>query len=311
MQSEDPDALSATSASMIAPSSLFDSQEAANKAITYTACQTVFGTAKLVERILAHLPAKQLFVDQRVCKAFANAIASSPSIQVKMFRRLPHHSQKQASGSADSSMEGKPPAQQEVSGGAQLATNPQPCPVLSPWLVVVPGMRKCTKGMRVRPRDVKVQFRWRRSARQCFVTTKDDSYLDTYFCDPPCRTITVQQTYLIDGDDLENTQDVQMDRPMTIREVLDKALDQTGPITDSFSQEPLIQCGTMRAVMEFYEQGKGCTDGSKTVLSKVEFVLHGVHHPVILKDSTDDLLWSHRLPNRKVVSSQTRARMAT
>ena len=277
----------------------------------YTACQTVFGTAELVEQILAHLPAKQLFVDQRVCKIFANAIATSPSIQVKMFRRLPHHSQKQASGSVGNSMEGKPPTQHEVSGGAKLATNPQPRPILSPWFVVVPRMRKCTKGMRVRPRDVKVQFRWRRSARRYFVTIKDDSYLDTYFCHPPCRTITVQHTYFVDGDDFENTQDVQIDRPMTIREVLDKALDQTGPITDSFSQEPLIQCGTMRAIIAFYEQEKGCTDGSKTVLSKVEFILHGVHHPVILEDSTDDLLWNHRLPNRKVVSTQTRERMAT
>lgn len=112
----------------------------------------------------------------------------------------------------------------------------------------------------MRPRDAKVQFRWRRSAKRYFVTTKEDSYLDTYFCDPPCRTITVQQTYLIDGDDLENALDVQIDRPMTIREVLDKALEQTGPITDSFSQEPLIQSGTMRAIIKFYEQEKGCTD---------------------------------------------------
>ena len=81
----------------MAPSSLFDTQEAANKVITYTACQTVFGTAELVEQILAHLPAKQLFVDQRVCKTFANAIAASPAIQVKMFRHLTHHFPKQAS----------------------------------------------------------------------------------------------------------------------------------------------------------------------------------------------------------------------
>ncbi|GAB7323510.1 hypothetical protein MBLNU13_g07027t1 [Cladosporium sp. NU13] len=211
--------------------------------------KTALGTAELVEQILAHLPAKQLFVDQRVCKTFANAIASVQVIQVKIFKRLPESSEKQASGPADNSMEGNPSL--EVSGGAEPATNPQLRPILSPWLVVIPRMRKCTKGMRPR-------------------AMKDDSYLDTHFCDPLCRRITVRQTYLVDGDDFENNQAVQIDTLMTVREVLDKALDQTGPITDSFSQEPVIQCGTMRAIIKCPEQEKGFTDGSKTVLCKVE-----------------------------------------
>jgi hypothetical protein len=100
---------------------------------------------------------------------------------------------------------------------------------------------------------------------------------------------------------------------MTVREVLDKALDQTGPITDSFSQQPVIQCGTMRAMMKFHEQEKGCTDGSKTVFSKVEFVLHGVHNPVILDGATtgsNESMLSHRLPSRKIVTSWARASMA-
>jgi hypothetical protein len=295
----------------MAPSSLLDIQEAASKATTCTACQTVFGTAELVEQILVHLPAKQLFSSQRVCKNFTNAIAASPEIQVKMWRRLPDCPQKQASGAVYDSMEGNHPAQTEVPGGAGLETNSQSRPILSPWLAVVPRMRKCWKGMR--PREMRLRFSWRRSARQYFFTAKEDSYLDTYFCDPPCRTITVQQTYLVDGDDFENTQDVQIDTPMTIREVLDKALDQTGPITDSFSQEPVIQCGTMRAITKSHEEEKGCTDGSKTVLSKVEFVLHGVHNPVILDDATtgsNESMFSHRLLNRKIVTSRARASMA-
>lgn len=41
-------------AKTMSPSFLFDTQEAANKMAAYTACQTVFGTAELVEQILAH-----------------------------------------------------------------------------------------------------------------------------------------------------------------------------------------------------------------------------------------------------------------
>jgi len=291
----------------MAPSSLLDNPQAT----TYTAFQTVFGTAELVEQILVHLPAKQLFSSQRVCKTFTNAIAASPEVQVKMWRRLPDCTQMQASGPADDSMENNYLAQPEVSGEAELAINPQLRPVLSPWLVVIPRISKSWEGQQ--PREMKVRFSWRRSARQYFFTAKEDSYLDTYFCDPPCRTITVQQTYLVDGDDFENTQDVHIDKPMTIREVLDKALDQTGPVADSFSQEPVVQCGTMRAMINCHEQEKGCTDGSKTVLSKVEFVLHGVHDPVILDDATtgsNESMFSHRLPNRKIVTGRARASMA-
>lgn len=231
-----------------------------------------------------------------------------------MFRRLPDCSQKQTSRPADSSVDGKHLVQPGVTDEAELVTNPPLRPFLSPWLVSTrptPKVRQCV--INRRPKDAKVQFNWRRSARQCFFTTNEDSYLDTYFCDPPCRTITVQQKYHIGGNDFENTREVQIDRPMTVREVLDKALDQTGPITDSFSQQPVIQCGTMRAMMKFHEQEKGCTDGSKTVFSKVEFVLHGVHNPVILDGATtgsNESMFSHRLPSRKIVTSRARASMA-
>jgi hypothetical protein len=100
---------------------------------------------------------------------------------------------------------------------------------------------------------------------------------------------------------------------MTVREVLEKALDQTGSVTDSFSDMPGIPCTNMRAVVKSHEQVKGCTDGSKTVLSKAEFTLHGVVKPVILKDETEgpnEMAFIHRLPNRKVASSRARAKMA-
>jgi hypothetical protein len=269
----------------------------------------VFSTAELVEQILVHLPAKQLFGSHRVSKTFANAIASSPAIQVKMFKRLPDHPKKQTSESTEPSAEGKHPAQPGAPSEAELAARH---PVLSPWLVVIPRMRKCMKGMRPK-KGVKVQFKLRRSKRRFFFTAKEDSYLDTYFCDPPCRTITVQQKYNVHGDSFENTQDVQIDRPMTVREVLERSLNQTGPITDSFSTNKEIQFGTMRSMIRSHEQEKGCTDGSKTVLSKGEFVLHGVLNPLLLEDETtelDEMMFNRRLTNRKVASSRARARMA-
>jgi hypothetical protein len=290
----------------MAPASGSITEKAANHDATYIACQTVFSTAELVEQILVHLPAKQLFSSQRVCKTFANAIATSPAIQVKMFKRLPDHPKKQTPESTEPSAKDKQPG---TPSEAELAARH---PVLSPWLVVIPSLRKCTKGMRPR-KGVKVQFQFRRSKRQFFFTTKEDSYLDTYFCDPPCRTITVQQKYSVHGDSFENTQDVQIDRPMTVREVLEKALDQAGPITDSFSLNKEILNGTMRSMITSHEQKKDCTDGSKTVLSKVEFVLHGVLNPLLLEDETtelDEMMFNHLLTNRKVASSRARARMA-
>jgi hypothetical protein len=297
---------------MMATSSRSGAQEAASQDATCTACETVFGTAELVEQILVHLPAKQLFTSQRVCKTFANAIAASPAIQVKLFKRLPSHPKTQTPGSTNPSAKGKRPAQPEAPGDRELAATVPLHSILSPWLVVIPRRRRCTRGMPA-PQYVKVQFKWRRSARAYFITTNEDSYLDTYFCDPPCRTITVHQRYLVDGDGFENTQDMQTDRPMTVREVLEKALDQTGSVTDSFSDMPGIPCTNMRAVVKSHEQVKGCTDGSKTVLSKAEFTLHGVVKPVILKDETEgpnEMAFIHRLPNRKVASSRARAKMA-
>lgn len=50
--------------------------------------QAVLNTNELLEGILAFLPPKQLFADQRVCKQWRNVIASSPELQRKMFLRV-------------------------------------------------------------------------------------------------------------------------------------------------------------------------------------------------------------------------------
>lgn len=299
---------------MMAPLSRSGCQEVANQDATCTACETAFGTAELIEQILVHLPAKQLFVDQRVCKTFANAIAASPVVQVKMRRRLPDRSQKQTSGLAESSVKDKRPAQPEAPGEAELATKQQPRPILSPWLDFVLKVPQCVRHRE--PQDARVELRFRHSAGGpgYFFTSQDDSYLDTHFCDPPCRTITVWQSYRVDEDRFENRQDVHTDRPMTIREVLEKALDQAGPIIDSSCFKPVTPCGTMRSMIKFHEQEKGCTDGSKTVLSRVEFILRGVYNPVVLDSATtgpDEGVFGYRLLNRKVASNRAQANTVT
>ena len=50
--------------------------------------QAVLNTNELLEGILAFLPPKQLFVDQRVCKQWRSSIARSPELQRKMFLRV-------------------------------------------------------------------------------------------------------------------------------------------------------------------------------------------------------------------------------
>ena len=69
----------------------------------------------------------------------------------------------------------------------------------------------------------------------------------------------------------------------------------------------------MRSIIKSHKQENGCTDGSKTILPRVEFVLHGVFNPVILEDETtgpDEVRSLYGLLNRKVASSRARARMA-
>lgn len=50
--------------------------------------QAVLNTNELLEGILAFLPPKQLFANQRVCKQWRNVIANSPELQRKMFLRV-------------------------------------------------------------------------------------------------------------------------------------------------------------------------------------------------------------------------------
>ena len=58
------------------------------EASTAAAMQAVFQTSELVENILVHLPAKNIFGVQRVSKSFRNAVRNSLPIKEKLFLRL-------------------------------------------------------------------------------------------------------------------------------------------------------------------------------------------------------------------------------
>lgn len=55
---------------------------------TESARKAVFDTSELLERIIVHLPMKDIFIIQRVSHQFQNIIATSPEIQTKLFLRL-------------------------------------------------------------------------------------------------------------------------------------------------------------------------------------------------------------------------------
>lgn len=59
----------------------------AEEASTAAAMQAVFQTSELVENILVHLPAKNIFGVQRVSKSFNNAVKNSLPIKEKLFLR--------------------------------------------------------------------------------------------------------------------------------------------------------------------------------------------------------------------------------
>jgi hypothetical protein len=203
------------------PCSSYGPQKAANHDATGIACQTVLSTTELVEQIIMHLPAKRVFRAQRVCKTFANVIATSPSIQKKIFKRLSTGPLKQTRIFTTSLTKGKHASRMDTSGKAKLAINKRPRRVLSPWLTIVSDVYRFGPRWRgfQKAAGVEVRLEWRRSVDGEFFTDDEDSYMDTYFCDPPCRQITVFQTYVVDGDTFENCKGVRTDRPMTIRRV--------------------------------------------------------------------------------------------
>jgi hypothetical protein len=127
---------------------------------------------------------------------------------------------------------------------------------------------------------VKVQFKWLHSFHWRTHTDEHDSCLDTYFCDPPCRNITVRQQYIVKGEVLKNTVDIQMEKVATVHEVLTTALTQASWISGIRFIDPADRPMSMEAALKLREQANGCENRSQTVFSKAVFTLHRVLDPV-------------------------------
>lgn len=70
---------------------------------TDAARQAVLNTNELLERIILHLPMKNIFAIQRVCQRFKAVIATSPDIQTKLFLRLRNEPEENWTLNADES----------------------------------------------------------------------------------------------------------------------------------------------------------------------------------------------------------------
>jgi hypothetical protein len=259
-------------------------QESSDQEAAGIACRTVLTTTELTERIIVHLPTKDIFVIQRVCKTFENAIVASPSIQEKIFKRIRGQLVVPVPVSAAHLTNDQQVSRLEARDPGELTPKVKTRPVLNPWLVILPYTRfgSSIPGGKVPDLSgVKVQFERLHSFHWRTHTDGHDSCLDTYFCDPPCRNITVRQQYIVKGEVLENTVDVQMDRVATMYEVLTTALTQASWISGVRSLEPTNRPRSMEAALNLHEQANGCVDGSETVFSMAVFTLHGVFDPVV------------------------------
>jgi hypothetical protein len=189
----------------------------------------VLTTTELTERIIVHLPTKDIFVIQRVCKTFENVIVASPSIQEKIFKRIRGQLVVPVQVSTAHLTNDQQVSRLEARDPGELTPKVKTRPVLNPWFAILPYTRfgSSVPGGKVSDLSgVKVQFERLHSFHWRTHTDGHDSCLDTYFCDPPCRNITVRQQYIVKGEVLENTVDVQMDRVATVYEVLTTALTQ-------------------------------------------------------------------------------------
>jgi hypothetical protein len=252
-------------------------QEASDRTAEISVCDTVLNTTELAERIIVHLPAKHIFVIQRVCKTFANVITTSPSIQEKIFKRL------------RGQLEVDPPEPTVHSTTVQDATGrasgPPSRPTLSPWLAFQLNKRSLEKIDS--PYGAAVELKYGRLFREHLVIEKHNSYLDTYFCDPPCRFIRVRQKYLVHDVILESSQVIEADKALTVYEVLTMASARSRWTSDAqFFEGPSSMPRTLRGAIKLCERAGSCTDGPKTVLTAARFMLYGVFDPEIMEPST-------------------------
>jgi hypothetical protein len=144
--------------------------------------QAVLQTNELLKGILAFLPPKQLFVDQRVCKQWRNVVASSPELQKKMFLRVDETPRQKWGLKVDYS-----PVDLSMSSELRRFDNSPPSPpwqqvtpvILSPHLIIEDEDDIKLPGMGARDYVV---FQLPCS----LLVGSHTSILDTYISSPPC-----------------------------------------------------------------------------------------------------------------------------
>jgi hypothetical protein len=258
-------------------------QESSDQKAAGTACRTVLTITELTERVVVHLPINDIFVIQQVCKTFENVIDASPSIREKIFKRLRGRLVVPVPVSAASLTNDQQVSRLEARDPSELASKAKQRSVLHPSLAILPYTRfgNSVPGGKVPDLSgVKVQFKKLHSFHWRTHTDEHDSCLDTYFCDLPCRNITVRQQYIVKREVLENTVDIQMEKVATVHEVLTTALTQASWISGIRFIDPADRPMSMEAALKLREQANGCENRSQTVFSKAVFTLHRVLDPV-------------------------------
>jgi hypothetical protein len=195
--------------------------------------RAVLDTTELLENILSHLPPKQLFGVQRVCRLWKDFIARSSGIQEKLFLKLQGRPAELWAllerdvgaefGPRKSRLEkvNKRPALGRGNADVRTFTPVDLNPFLQHGHDSVEGpvckISACDRADYMTPEITEF----------CHGLTfgLNSSLLDTYICDPPCMRAHIALSYFssperLDCYRLEASFIVQTDKPLTLRDVL-------------------------------------------------------------------------------------------
>ena len=183
--------------------------------------QAVLQTNELLEAVLALLPPKQLFVDQRVCKQWRDVIASSPELQRMMFLRV-DEIPRQIWGLRDDYLNPDASERYEMrrfdNGPLSREWQGVTPVILSPHLTTIEEDEESVKNS--------IYF-W----PPCNVDIESHSSIfDTYFCNPPCYGFALRLDFMFEpaipghGHLFVNFVQFQTGKSLKVGEALDKAM---------------------------------------------------------------------------------------
>jgi hypothetical protein len=169
------------------------------------ACERVLELTELLEHIISFLPMKKIFTIQRVSKRWSDAIASSPSIQEKMFLRLKTTPKE----TCEAHKLGWP----KSTGALQRLAPPALTLVsLNPELQHDPICKDRRYGLTCPGHGRRVMVQWGPvPIKQCH------SLFDTYISDPPCKYAEISLTVRFRKQELRSTvQDSDAEYPIKL-----------------------------------------------------------------------------------------------